>query len=163
MVAFTLVGSGWTAFALIPLYAFPSARPFARWLAAVWAVTAVLVYLLKAIVRRPRPPGPALWGAMPTDYSFPSGHAAGAFAFAAFVSVLCLGDRGGRSHAWRWAASIASAATAACIAVSRVYLGVHYPMDVTGGAVLGSCLGAAGALLTRGGRPRPPTSGRALA
>jgi undecaprenyl-diphosphatase len=149
MVAFTLLGSGWTAFGLIPLYAFKRARPFARWLGAVWAAAAVLVYGLKWTVRRPRPPGVALWGTTPIDFSFPSGHAAGGFAFAAFVVVVCLAQREGRRQPWRWLAAAASVAAATLIALSRVYLGVHYPTDVAGAAVLGSVLGAVGAHLYR--------------
>jgi undecaprenyl-diphosphatase len=145
MIAFTLLGSGWTAFGLVPLYAFEGARGFARWLGAVWAVAAILVYGLKWTVRRHRPPGAALWGTTPTDYSFPSGHAAGAFAFAAFVTVVCLAGQGWR-RPWRWVASISSVAAAILIALSRVYLGVHYPSDVGGAAVLGSALGGAGAV-----------------
>jgi undecaprenyl-diphosphatase len=149
MVALTLLGSGWTAFGLVPLYAFKRARPFARWLGAVWVAAAVLVYGLKWTVRRPRPSGVALWGTTPTDYSFPSGHAAGGFAFAAFVVVLCLAGRDGRRTPWRWLAAVASVAAACGIALSRVYLGVHYPTDVGAAAVLGSVLGAVGAQLYR--------------
>jgi undecaprenyl-diphosphatase len=149
MVAFTILGSGWTAFLVVPLYAVRPARLFIRWLAVVWAVTAVLVYGLKALFRHPRPPGPPLWGAMPTDYSFPSGHGAGAFAFAAFVSVLALGDHQNRSQPRRWLVGAATTSIATCIAFSRVYLGVHYPIDAVGGAVLGGVVGAIGGILCR--------------
>jgi undecaprenyl-diphosphatase len=67
---------------------------------------------------------------MPTSSSFPSGHAASAFAFATTVSadfpVLAL----------------PLYATAAAVGYSRVHMGVHYPLDVVGGAVLGLALGS---------------------
>jgi undecaprenyl-diphosphatase len=78
----------------------------------------------------------------PSDPSFPSGHAAGAFAFAGFVAGLALArDRTPRRLA------LASGATALAIgiAASRVYLGCHFPGDVIGGALLGTGMGLAGA------------------
>jgi undecaprenyl-diphosphatase len=158
MVAFTILGSGWTAFALLPLYRARRARPFVLGLSLVWVITAVAVYALKAIVRRPRPCAtvPALWGTSPTDPSFPSGHAAGAFAFAAFVTVLCLADRARWGQGWRWLAAGASLAAAACVALSRVYLGVHFPTDVLAGGALGGLVGVAGAIATRRRIPERP-------
>ena len=61
----------------------------------------------------------------PHDGSFPSGHAATSFA-AATVLTLYLP---------RWAPLWILLAVA--IGFSRVYVGVHYPLDVVGGAVLG--------------------------
>jgi undecaprenyl-diphosphatase len=64
-----------------------------------------------------------------TAFSFPSAHAANAFAMATVVS-------------WR----ISRFAPlfflfAVAVAYSRVYVGVHYPADIIGGAVLGALLG----------------------
>lgn len=80
-------------------------------------------------------------GERPATSSFPSGHAA-----AAFAGALSLGRAwpGGRLLLWT---------LAALIAFSRVYVGVHYPLDVIGGALLG----LACAWFALGGRlPRPP-------
>jgi undecaprenyl-diphosphatase len=60
-----------------------------------------------------------------TYQSFPSGHATTAFALAAVVGFL--------SPRWFYP----MLAVAVLIALSRVALGVHYPSDVTGGAILG--------------------------
>jgi undecaprenyl-diphosphatase len=60
-----------------------------------------------------------------TYQSFPSGHATTAFALAAVIGFL--------SPRWFYPMLV----LAALIAVSRVVLGVHYPSDVTGGAILG--------------------------
>jgi undecaprenyl-diphosphatase len=66
---------------------------------------------------------------MPESTSFPSGHSAAAFAFAAGVR-----------HEWP-AASIPLYALAATVSYSRVHTGVHYPGDVVVGSAIG--LGAA--------------------
>ena len=66
--------------------------------------------------------------AMPRTTSFPSGHAASAFAFAAGASrhVPALG--------------FPLNAAAAVVAYSRVHTGVHYPADVIAGAVTGAAV-----------------------
>ena len=60
-----------------------------------------------------------------TYQSFPSGHATTAFALAAVIGFV--------SERWFYP----TLALAAVIGVSRVALGVHYPSDVVGGALLG--------------------------
>ena len=64
-----------------------------------------------------------------SGYSFPSSHAVNNFAAA---SVL--------AYYYRRYAS-AFYAFAALIAFTRVYVGVHYPSDVTGGALIGTAVG----------------------
>lgn len=59
-------------------------------------------------------------------YAFPSGHTA----FAAALATLLVIEFGGR---WRWAACL----WIILVAISRIYLGVHSPLDVVGGAALG--------------------------
>jgi undecaprenyl-diphosphatase len=65
--------------------------------------------------------------------SFPAGHAATAFAAATLLS-----------YAFRRGLPL-FLLVAAAIAFSRVYVGVHYPGDVLGGAALGVAVGAAAA------------------
>ena len=78
--------------------------------------------------RRPRVDGlPPLVGT-PTELSFPSAHAATSFAGAHSYS-----------RAGLWATPLYL--LAASLSVSRVYLGLHYPSDVLGGALLGAALG----------------------
>ncbi|MFC5452478.1 undecaprenyl-diphosphatase [Paenibacillus aestuarii] len=63
--------------------------------------------------------------AHPANASFPSDHATGAFVIA--TSIWLYHRKAGK--VWL--------ALAACIAVSRVWTGVHYPTDVLAGALLG--------------------------
>jgi membrane-associated phospholipid phosphatase len=65
---------------------------------------------------------------MPRTTSFPSGHAASAFAYAAGVATT---DPG---------AGIPLHGLATLVAYSRVHVGVHYPADVVAGAVTGGAL-----------------------
>ena len=96
---------------------------------------------LKEAVDRPRPPradpGFDAAVAVPPSPSFPSGHATTTFACAVAIAVLV--------PKLRWPAL----ALAATVGVARVYLGVHYGLDVLAGAALGSVIGVAIALLVR--------------
>lgn len=103
-------------------------------LVAVGAADQIAAEILKPWVDRVRPcfvvpeahllvPGQA------RSPSFPSNHAANAFAAAVMISWILPGPG-------RWAYLLA-----ALIALSRVYLGVHYPLDVAAGALLGCVLG----------------------
>ena len=105
------------------------------WLRATRAV--LLAYALntvvKTIVRRRRPQLeklPALVST-PTSLSFPSAHASSSFAAARAYARLVPG------------APLYAVATA--MALSRVYLGVHYPSDIAAGALLGTLVGGSGA------------------
>jgi len=80
--------------------------------------------LLKAVIPRERPHDHPLVAPLHT-HSFPSGHAASSFAAATVLSRF-----EPRLRLW-------FNALAAAIAFSRVYVGVHWPSDVIGGALLG--------------------------
>jgi undecaprenyl-diphosphatase len=68
--------------------------------------------------------------ATPTGLSFPSSHSTSSFAAARAYGRLL--------------PAAPLYATAIAMALSRLYLGVHYPSDIAAGAALGTVLGSAG-------------------
>jgi undecaprenyl-diphosphatase len=144
MIALTLIGSGWAALLLVPLAFWPRTQRFARALAGAIVVQAVCVWAIKLAFGRVRPwialGLPAPLGA-PHDGSFPSGHASGSFCVAAFLAVALPAAWPGRSRGAR-AVGVTAVALASLVALSRVYLGAHFPSDVLAGAVFGAALGA---------------------
>ena len=104
--------------------------PLGAVLAAIsFGVATVLANALKPAFDRPRPsiahPEIHPLIAVPANGAMPSGHAAGAFAAALAVGLVHPRLR------------MPLLALAALIAISRVWLGVHYLTDVIGGAALG--------------------------
>lgn len=70
------------------------------------------------------------------SYSFPSSHASNHFAAALFLIALFAGRR-------KWL-SILLVLWAFSISYSQVYVGLHFPLDVLAGAIIGSLIGWAG-------------------
>lgn len=154
MVVLSAVGGGWGSLTVVPLLAFGRTRRFALSLTAVLGVTAVFVFALKRVVGRVRPCNcladvKALFFAAPSDFSFPSGHSAGSFAFAVFVAiVLVRATPAGASASVRRLRRLSAGvlvALAASVGLSRIALGVHFPGDVLAGALLGTTIATLGA------------------
>jgi undecaprenyl-diphosphatase len=129
-------------------------RPQVFLLVAASALVASLVTTaLKYATGRERPPSivldPEPLMEVPTTSSFPSGHAISSFACAYVLARV----------APQFA--VPSFVLAALIAVSRVYVGVHYPLDVVAGAIVGVLVATALLKLLAGLRrsPRAPTAG----
>ncbi len=159
MSVLTVLGSGWGSLFVIPLFASPRTRRFAKVLAAVLATNAVVIALLKLIVRRKRPflaldGVHALVFEAPSGWSFPSGHAAGSFSFAVFAAIVLLrGPEYARHPLKRTLLACFLVLAATGVATSRVALGVHFPLDVVAGALIGAVIGALGArIYLRGGK-----------
>jgi membrane-associated phospholipid phosphatase len=105
-----------------------------RWLRATASVAVAYACStsIKLVVGRRRPAVEDLPHLMatPTGLSFPSSHASSSFAAArAFGGLL---------------PSLPLYGAAAAMALSRVYLGVHYPSDIAAGAGVGTAIGSLG-------------------
>jgi undecaprenyl-diphosphatase len=105
-------------------------RPYPFLLVAATSITTNLLNaLFKYAVQRDRPPtiilDPKPLMEVPTTSSFPSGHTSTSFACAYVISRLAP------------RLTIPVFVLAALIGFSRVYVGVHYPLDVVAGAIFG--------------------------
>jgi len=128
--SFVVVGS----LALVGAALLAARRRWAEFgvLVAGMALVFLGVHEIKAVVDRPRPSG-SLIGA--SGSSFPSGHAAYATFYVWLAVTIVMRLRPGMA---RGAAVIAAGiGLTALVGLSRVYLGVHYLSDVSGGWALG--------------------------
>ena len=105
--------------------------------ATLWLV----VEFLKFVAHRSRPfvglTEARVVGYRPFGRSFPSGHASQAFFMAALLAQ--------HFHSRFWLVCLLYPA-ALLVAVTRIYVGAHYPRDVLAGAILGSAWGILGAI-----------------
>jgi undecaprenyl-diphosphatase len=128
--------------ALLALTGGPGGRRAAvRGLAAIAAASGGVNLGVKLLGRRARPDRGDVPHErkvpMPRSYSFPSGHAASAFAFATAAGHGAL------------AVDLPLRLLATAVAYSRIHTGVHYPGDVIVGALIGGAAGEAVAAIRR--------------
>ncbi|HEY8082457.1 MAG TPA: phosphatase PAP2 family protein [Solirubrobacterales bacterium] len=123
-------GAMWVAIGLVLAIVDSSNRE--AWLicAALGPVAIGLNYVVKLIVKRPRPvlEGLPPLGGAPSSLSFPSAHATSSFAVATAMTRVA-------------PEAAVVFVLAAALALGRPYLGMHYPSDVLAGALLGVGLG----------------------
>jgi membrane-associated phospholipid phosphatase len=112
-------------------------RAAVRGTVAIGATSALVNLAVKSVWARRRPDRAGVGVPlrrhvqMPASTSFPSGHAASGFAFAAAI---------GRDQPWL---GVALRFLAATVAYSRVHTGVHYPGDAVVGSLIGEGIGQA--------------------
>ncbi len=139
----------WAFWGLLVILLWAFGRKGEKRMAFILVVTFIMVFLvgdlLKSVQFRPRPydvlTGVRLLVTPSVNSSFPSGHALVASAGAAAAWLMA-----GRK---RYAAPLIVEAALVCY--SRIYVGVHFPLDVLAGCVLGGCVacltvGVSGAL-----------------
>jgi undecaprenyl-diphosphatase len=134
----TYVGSAYVSYPTTAILIVYLSLKRKKWIAFLLAFNLIGVYALnwalKTIIARPRPELEHLVHA--GYYSFPSGHSMDSTAFFGFLAYLLTRHlrRKGKRTIW---VGIAAALLIFLIGLSRVYLGVHYPMDVIGGFLCG--------------------------
>ncbi len=119
---------------------------------SIFASDTISSKLIKFQVKRPRPchelqmePQVIQRVECGIGYSFTSSHAANHFCFAAFL-IMVFGRymRRWKYLWWVWAAMVS---------LAQVYVGLHYPLDVLGGGLLGILIGGSMGILCRSGFP----------
>ncbi|MCG7201007.1 bifunctional DedA family/phosphatase PAP2 family protein [Marinobacter pelagius] len=132
---FTLIGDPWVLFtaALLAVLALAFRGYYAAAMHIVLAagLTLILVWLLKSTLAIPRPDQVFR---PPSSGAFPSGHSAG---ITVFVTMLASFVAGETRHRKRWQAYVLFSLPLVPVAVSRLYLGVHWFTDIIGGILLG--------------------------
>jgi membrane-associated phospholipid phosphatase len=140
----SLIGSMISGGVVLPIIGFTLALVFAvlrRWRIGAFTIFALGVEsatygITTLVIHRDRPDVPRLEG-LPVDASYPSGHVAASIAVYAGI-VLLLTSRF-RNRAFQVIAWMIVPAVPIFVALSRMYRGMHHPLDVAGGVAIGIC------------------------
>jgi undecaprenyl-diphosphatase len=128
-------------------------RPrFAGVIVLVTFLALALEHSAKDIVERERPNVNWRLVDLPTESSFPSGHALRAMAVYGCIGLLAARLLARR---WRWLPVAAGFGLGVVIGFTRVYLGVHYPLDILGGWIAGLACALLGSALAGTHQPAP--------
>lgn len=123
-------------------------------IAAVIGTAAFGAFVLKPLFGRVRPfiayEFAGLLIPPPSGSSFPSNHSM--VSFAAAAALCCLPDKGRVVLTLK----VSAVAVACLIALSRIYLYVHYPSDILAGAVIGIAAGVGTVWIVKHVWPDPP-------
>lgn len=144
MLGLTQLGSAFAP-ALLAAALFVNGQPDLTYQLLLGSLTlALVVELAKAIFRRSRPfvrlTQTRIVGYRARGRSFPSGHTCQAF----YMAALLL-----EHFHLEFGFAAAVYVLAALVALTRMYLGAHYPRDVLAGAILGSVWGLLSAVLDK--------------
>jgi membrane-associated phospholipid phosphatase len=110
-----------------------------RWLLAAFAVFVLLAesaayHFTSIVIPRDRPSVNRLED-LPVDASYPSGHTAASVAvYSGLVLLLTASITGSVKKALAWTCAIL---LTTIVALSRMYRGMHHPLDVAGGVLVG--------------------------
>jgi membrane-associated phospholipid phosphatase len=150
----SLIGSMIAGGVVLPILAGLTALAAA--LVRQWRVVGFLVFSLALeagvyrattlVVHRQRPDVHRLEG-LPANASYYSGHTAAAIAVYCGIALLLtsrIANRAAQVAIWAVAIAIPS-----FVALSRMYRGMHHPLDIAGGVVVGSAVVAAMVLICR--------------
>jgi len=102
-------------------------------IAIIAATSTLLMFGLKEIFHRSRPPLP-LFKTL-TNFSFPSGHALSSFIFCSVLIYLTW--KGRMSSTWKWTLAVLLILFSIAIGISRIVLRYHFASDVLAGFCLG--------------------------
>lgn len=142
MLTLTQLGNSFFAFGLAIFLFLISQRRIAYEIMLGTLTAWLIVELVKATVRRPRPfetiMNTRIVGYRESGRSYPSGHTTQVFFLVTMLAQYY--------HLGGWGA-IVLYAVALSVAVTRMYVGAHYPRDVLAGGILGSVLGLVGILI----------------
>lgn len=142
MLGFTQLGNGVFAYSLALLFLLLRRRLIAYEIIFGSLTLWLVVELMKLMFRRKRPysflQDARVVGHRAGGHSFPSGHTSQAF-FVASLLPHYLRVPGGVGVLFYVAALL--------VGITRIYVGMHYPRDVLGGAVLGTAWGLVGVVI----------------
>lgn len=125
----TFLGNEWFLYLLLPVLYWCWKKRSGVYLIILVIIAAYLNFLLKNLIAWERPPTD-LWLIDADGYSFPSSHAVAATVIWGYLAY---------EVRKRWF-TVLAISLIILIALSRVYLGVHYPQDVLAGIAVGALL-----------------------